>query len=236
MRLLTKTQIQQEKSKERQLDIDQGLAFARKVDSLRETQENERISLDKFRKDSVDALHTQISALSLERDSLAEEVKTLEEKKRFALKPILEERKELDEKKDELTELEKSLSEAFIKSEQNKQFLFERSQEIDRNTRKSKADMGSAAFFLSEAVEKQEEAKKLLEDAVSQSNELLSRSKTKMTDAQKKEESILLREKNVKNLEEYNHERELALNEKDKLVNDRYQTLLRTESRLKRNG
>lgn len=99
IKLLKKSEIDQAKARDRQLEINEGLKLAKKVDTLREVVAQEEESLKKFRIKTISAINDEIIIAAKKRDDLNKENSDLEEKN-ILLKT---ERKKLEEPVD-LTE------------------------------------------------------------------------------------------------------------------------------------
>lgn len=88
MRLLKKQEIEQAKAQERARAVQEGLGLANRVDVLRETQATEEASLGEFRAKTVSAIQTEADDLTNQRDQLTNEVLGLEQRKTEALVPL----------------------------------------------------------------------------------------------------------------------------------------------------
>lgn len=77
MKLLRKNEINVAKSNERKIEIDTGLALARKVDSLREMVSKEEKNLQMFRDETTKIVQAEIDDLIKERDELRDEIEEL---------------------------------------------------------------------------------------------------------------------------------------------------------------
>lgn len=116
MKLLSKSEIDKAKAKDRQAEIAEGLKLAKRVDSLREVAAEEETALKKFREETLKAFADDSLKAAKKRDDLLEEVRILEQKRKDALVPLDAEweevktkRKELDNKADVLAEWEEEL-------------------------------------------------------------------------------------------------------------------------------
>jgi molecular chaperone DnaK (HSP70) len=65
------------KVKERQAEIEQGVALARKIDQLRTLLSKEEANLTKFRDETVKEVLSQIKELIIKRDNLIQEIEKL---------------------------------------------------------------------------------------------------------------------------------------------------------------
>lgn len=88
MRLLTKQQVEKDKSLEKKREIDEGVKLARKVDKLREVSSQEEANLKRFRDESIKVVKIEIDGLLVKKEALKGEVVELEEKRILAQAPI----------------------------------------------------------------------------------------------------------------------------------------------------
>lgn len=102
-RLLPKSELVKEKSIEKKNDIDQGLALARKIDTLRETAAQEESNLSKFRSESLFNIRNEIDDLIVRKGSLTNEIEALEAKRINLIKPLDVEWSKVRQKEIELT-------------------------------------------------------------------------------------------------------------------------------------
>ena len=157
MRLLDKPQIQQLKALEMKREVDEGRKLAGRVDALRELQAKEEAELQKFRRETLANIHEEITTKAQERDQLKQEVSKLQDDRAEALKPLTEERAELDSKIAKLSILkgEISIAEEALKEE-------------GKAIRDSKKE---AKLELQRAKEAKRQANALLKDAETASKE-----------------------------------------------------------------
>lgn len=98
MKLLSKLEIQQKKTSDRKVEIDEGRKLAKSIDNLRELRSLEEQNLEAFRNKTVSAIRSEIKDLSSERDALRTEVSKLTSDRKEALKPVDEEWEAVREK------------------------------------------------------------------------------------------------------------------------------------------
>src|SRR5260221_2592977 len=232
MKLLTKNQIQDSKNKERQLDIDQGLSFAKRIDVLRETKEKEEIALIKFREESKNYLKKDVDNLVNRKNILSEEIKTLKDVKKEALIPLDKKWEDINKRQENLSILEKSLTDVLIKSKADKKDLTEKRIQIDMNLRQSEAMIGESKRFKMEAMESENIAKINLSKITEQIKNISSEIESKSTEILQRQGAINAREYNAKIRSKNQDKREKELNEKERAINDKYETLLRNQKRL----
>lgn len=109
MKLLSKDEIQAKKNDIAKNEIDQGLYLARKIDTLRQTSQNEEVALIAMRKEMNDSFHKEIEIHNEQVSNLKKEVIVLEEQKIELSKPLDEIRKQLEERDVILREKEDAL-------------------------------------------------------------------------------------------------------------------------------
>lgn len=98
MRLLTKSEVQQELAVERKMQIDEGISLARKVDHIRQTAGSEEALLEQFRSGTTAVVLEEVSDLIVQRDNLKVEVRSLEEQRDTAFDPLYTKEAEVDKK------------------------------------------------------------------------------------------------------------------------------------------
>lgn len=88
MRLLPKAEVAKAKAIDRQREITEGMALAKKVDRLREVVVQEEQSLTQFREKTISELQDQIKGKTELRDALLLDVRNLEDRREKALEPL----------------------------------------------------------------------------------------------------------------------------------------------------
>lgn len=83
MKILNRQQINEEKSRLRKIEIDEGIKLAEKIDLLRETAAKEESKLKKFRDENLKIIQKEINELIDKRNKLLDEIKNLEHGKRI---------------------------------------------------------------------------------------------------------------------------------------------------------
>lgn len=99
MKLLQKSTITNQKNAERKLEIDEGLALARRIDALRETSAKEETNLLTYRATALKQVQNEIGVLVKQKEDLQEEIKRQEEHRKELLKPLDKEWEQIYEKK-----------------------------------------------------------------------------------------------------------------------------------------
>lgn len=95
MKLLTKSEVAKAQADVKKQEIDEGLKLARKVDNLREIKAQEEASLEKFRRETVSKINTEISLLDTKKSEVLKEVSTLEKARKKLMEPLDDEWKKI---------------------------------------------------------------------------------------------------------------------------------------------
>lgn len=137
MKLLPKSELTQAVALDRKLEIDQGLALARKVDNLRRTVNEEELVLTRFRLETGKILLEEINKLIRDRDSLVDEIKDLKHEKEFEKDSLNGEWNTLKEKQDDLklqeeslTQKKLSLDKSYTEYQENLQKITDKENEV----------------------------------------------------------------------------------------------------------
>lgn len=199
MRLLEKSDLQKAKAADKAREIAEGLKISKKVDLLRQLKASEESALDKFRSETLEAIHTEISAAGTERDTLLAEVKALRKEKELGLSEIEERNEELDNKEDVLDEMNRRLN-IMVDSAIAKDL-------------KADANLKRADNVLASAKSHQEEAENLHRDALKDRAD----AKIELMVAQNTKEQISLEQQRI--TEELSA-RSTVLSEKEKSLNE----------------
>ena len=103
MKLLKKTQINEQVNEEKRQNILAGVFLAKKVDALREEVLTLQKTRDEFIAGSQQVINDSLSSLQQKQDSLQKEIKELEVKRKELLKPLDEEWAKIYDKETVLT-------------------------------------------------------------------------------------------------------------------------------------
>lgn len=234
MKLLTKEQIQQQKSFERKQEIDEGVKLATRVDKLRELSAQEHTNLMRFRDESIKRIQIEIDRYIAQKTQLKREVDDLEEKRRIALIPLDEEWNKLNKAKAEvdkafldldvlsgsLAKQAREITQERIKVEHDKTRIADSKRSVSRNLKKSSRNLEESEAILAKA---EYQAQKMEEKSVEKFKTLLM-----------KEEELKYREVDLNNRDAFLKRKDEVINKKNAEVEHRYQTLLATEKRLKK--
>lgn len=231
IRLLNKREIDKRKADELKRDIDEGLKVARSVDALRELRADEDGGLQKWRREAIAVIHSEIQVKMREKAELYREVKELREERRTALDGIDAERDRLDDK-------ESDLAQKAHKLERFKLDLDAREVQLNGTRFELNAQRGLIRDIHRETSEKTEEARTILVDAERRSKIV----DKVIADVARREESIAKREQDferltedkdasLKKLETALVEAEQELGKREKRVRDDLKTLERNKKR-----
>jgi len=165
MKLLSRQEVITAKNNDRAREVAEGLKLARRVDDLRATQAQEEAALEKFRRETLSAIHEEIEAKIIERDALCGEVRTLEKRKAEALQPLTEKEERIKEEQEALARRESAIrdSESAIESAWKDVAVAKGS--VDRARTGAERDREASRLSYAEAVSDREAAKLALADA-----------------------------------------------------------------------
>lgn len=229
MKLLSKNEITQKKGTERREEIEQGVTLARKVDALRELAAKEESNLSKFRTETLKRIKEEIGTLSSQKQSLLDEIYELTEQRKILLVPldaewekVRTEASRLAIYKDEVLKHEDQVFSETLRLEKLEESLRDEEDRIQESKENSKK-MESEALLMYRSAEK------ALSDAQSTKTEFETQCGIRHRDLLSKEANLAVRERQVTIKMEYNDKREIELNNRERAINDKYETLLRTQ-------
>lgn len=232
MKLQSIKQLNNELANERKKQIDEGLYIAQKVDVLRQTLASLEAQHQKFLAGSREESDKVIAELDQKKSTLKNEISKLEERRIELLKPLNDKWDELEEQKqahkleladfeirnDLLKTKEKEFSEKEKQLNQKQETLSNQEEVIKRVSR--------------ETQELNEQAKNLknkqLEEYTLSTTELGELRK----ELEEKEKLLVIQANFNKHRENILNKREKELNNKDRAIKDKYETLMRTLSRI----
>jgi hypothetical protein len=165
VRLLPKSEIAKLKSVERGREIEEGLKLSRRVDGLRELASNEESKLAKYRDATLAQIQKEIGELSLQKEKLWDEVRTLRDEKSAGMRDV-------EQQLLSVTSLRQSLDQRKAKLDDREQGIQTNQMALDLNVKNIVEEMGrskmreEAALNLHKASEDEhEEARRTLENA-----------------------------------------------------------------------
>lgn len=233
MKLLTRQEITKQKTAERKIEIDEGIKLARKVDTLRQTALQEEANLAKFRLAALQRTKEEIEALVQQKDNVVSEIESLKVQRDLLRLPLDGEWDQLMAFKEETGKLNDLLSQKEAELSHQGFILGQKSAELSLMVAKLDNEKALAHInFLETEENKQKSAETVVENEVIKTNlELYVNKKTE--EFVLREGDLAAREKEI-NLKEDSYRKRLkALNIKEQIINDRFETLLRTEKGLK---
>lgn len=118
MILPTKIDVSKAQANQRKIEIDNGVALARQIDSLRSTFAQERIAHETWKKSSIETLNRQLEGLQDGIDAKKREIVDLDEQRRKLLEPLNKEWENVNAEKENVRELRLEL---FLDQERHKE-------------------------------------------------------------------------------------------------------------------
>lgn len=233
MRLLPKSEMAQRKNDARKQEIDEGIRIAKRVDAVRETLLNEEQSLEKFRRETVALIHQQIIDERKVLKSLQAKVKNLTVKREQLLIPLDKEWAEIQQVKEQIESEQKEIEKSWLaisKQEKTYNKLIQEAtdslvktlqyEEYSRTNLKEVSDMNIIARQDAEESQKIKERTYALHDA------MVKELKQRDSQLASRERDCILKESKLL-------EKESALENGWKLLEDRKAMFERTINRLK---
>jgi methyl-accepting chemotaxis protein len=165
MRLLTKSEVDQAKARDRNREVQEGIKLARKVDDLRALLPQEEAALEKWRTETIAAIQAELKPAQEELATTLAAVKVARNELEELRKPLDEEWEQCRKTSDEVEKMHAETKEVLAQARNDAQTAV---MELDlaRIARKSAEDMQQAARdTLTDASERQKEAKTTLEEA-----------------------------------------------------------------------
>lgn len=233
MKLLDKRTIAQQKSVERKMEIDEGLKLVHKVSVLRETSAKEQANLVKFRDETLAQIRKDISKLNEEKETVSKKVEVLKLERAELKKPLDKEWKKVQEESVRLNEIGGEL-------EQKRFALLQIEEDLDEKSKELKLEedrIEERKLKVNASIQDSEELKRKAKEALSEAEKI--KSVSQETARSQKEElfkewaKVETEKRDIKNFQLVLEKKEVALSRKDKSIKDRYETLLRTQQRLK---
>lgn len=234
IRLLQKSEIDKAKATDRKREIDEGVKLAKRVDSLREVQAQEEAALEKFRVATLSKIHDEIKKVSDEKGQLEQEVSILKREREEALRPITQELRELDLRRQRDDSLRISLNAEKDDLDLRRVRADERERSIEVRERESIVAHAESLRLHKEAIEKHSDAKWFLDDA-QKIREVASREKKEVEEeAFDRLLEVSARERSCQIIEANLHDREEEITKEQIRLADMRQTLERAFTRIKK--
>ena len=234
MKLRPKSQIDAQVASQRKAQIDEGVRIAQKVDALRETLSMLEAQHEQYIAGMKGELDRQTSDRVQRIAELESEIRELEEKRKLLLAPLDEAWAEVRTEKQKVQVLIENLGKSSAKSEATEAKRLEKLKEAKETLGRIKIRERELLKVYTQAEADRQDAEKIRVNLESDrtSQEALFEKRSAGLDA--KEKQLQEDEKAVLHQKEINQIRESALNDRERGIEDRYQTLLRTENRLKK--
>lgn len=235
-RLLPKSELAIEKANEKRNEIDQGLALAKKVDSLRETAASEESKLAKFRSETLKVIKDDIDKLIIEKQALESNIESLNAQRIELMKPLTDAWDKVNAKEYELTEYALSLQNKFDKLSSEKKDFELKSEELDMEEQRITERERETIRLLAQADEDRDKSAEL----VRQNSKILEDSKNFIEQANKnmleREAQIAIREREIELESKKNAKEKRELEIIKARLDDQRATLEREINRRKKNG
>ena len=232
MKILEKKSIDKERALEKKRAIEEGARLAEKVDKLRELSASEESKLKSFRESSLIEVRNDIDTTLRQKINLETEIEKLQEERKRLTKPLTEEWEKLNEdiaifeaqkdelvsKQKELREIERLTANEIVQIRSEKAQLEEQKKLVSNLVREAQITSSDAHEIMLDAQEKERET-----------NYRIGKKERAMT---KREEQVALHERDVRNSFDILKQKEIELNNRDRAITDKYETLQRTITRL----
>ncbi len=232
MRLLAKQQLQDDLSLQKKIEIDNGIAIARKVDVLRETLATLEQSHKDFIAHSTEERKLLLGQLDYEINEKKKELERLDEQRKILLEPLDGEWKILREAQEEHTLNIENLSLKQNELSQKEKRITEEEKRIEKDTaiasdarRQAEQKLGQASKELKDAERISLQAKRYSEQIHLGLREEQDAMSNKMQDFNSWANALDKREILIS-------AKEKQLVDKERFINDKYNTLIRTIKRL----
>ncbi len=233
MQLLEKRQIDGLKAKERQQEIQEGKKLAEKVDALRELASREQTNLSKFTEESVAHLKAEIGTLIDDKEALKTEIRELELQKSIAQVPLDNKWAEFHEKQSELESLGIELHEKQRQITQKEAEADKRLRDLSVESSRVSDEHARISEVLSQTDRLKKEADTTVQDARNQAATVHLTAEFRDNTSRDRENRLNISEKSLKESEEAIHIHTKDLEDRERALQDKYETLIRTQERIK---
>lgn len=234
MKLLDKKTITTQKSAERKLEIDEGAKLARKIDTLRETAAGEESRLAKFRDESLKRIKEEINLLIGQRDSIQEEIDVLELQKKYLQEPLDQAWNIVKAKETDLTQYGEQLRETKANLDLEITKLEKEKSDLEIEKWRVKDERDRAVKNLEETEKNKENSRIILKNSEAKANNVDAELEVKQKHLLKRELELLAQERDLQIGRDFVAKRKKKLDDRERFINDKYETLLRSQERLKK--
>lgn len=231
MRLLNKSDIAKAKANEQRMNVEEGLKLAKRVDNLREVAAQEEVSLAKFRKEQIAKINEEITKAEGKKSSLFKEVKDLEERRKELQKPLDDEWSRINKERLSLESFREEVAERSARVNDKEQGVREALEKAGRQLAQAATKNDLSSDKLREADSAAKAASKSLENAKKVEAQALALKEKAEKEVAERLEKVALREKGADNREKENTRISKELKNKERAINDKYKTLLRSQKR-----
>lgn len=215
------------------MEVDEGAKLAKKVDELRRLSANEEARINKYRiANSKEALD-QIAQLVSEKEKLQSEITSLKEERRLLQIPLDDKWIEISEKEKKISEINDDLVQKHFALEEREREIMIREREIEEirakvdKTKKYNQELNKKRLTEAEnAAILRQEAEDTLRVAREKSREILA-------DLRLKEDELAVQQRDTKNQAALLEDDRTYLKNWERQLNDKYETLNRTQQRIK---
>lgn len=233
MKLLPKSEIAKAKVKDRQLEVQEGVKLANRVDNLRETVATEEKVLSDFRREALSSIQAEIDAIISYKNNLNEDVSFLESRKKIALEPLIEREASIKNREIEIDLEKKEISHNREVLRKERNLLEAEFREITKIKKdaltqltESRRVLNDADTLKNDTERKNKQTEHTLQEAVLEATRIIHEAQAQKKDAER-------REANAKEYEEDLGDREALLKTGWILLKDREATYARNIKRLK---
>lgn len=232
VRLLPKSEIDKRKAEQQRQEITEGLKVANRVDTLREIRASEETAFEKWKKDTISLIQSEINAKYSERDALAGEIMVLESERKSLQEPLDAEWTKVESSKEEVNRLGGILRKREFDLNQKEGDVLERERQIPVEEKRIETLNLRASQNLLKSESIASQTKK-------ESEELIRGASLKLAEAEIRDKELTERERisieqsNQLSEKETNLlKREQELRDGQRTLQDKYATLARTMNRL----
>ncbi len=233
MKILKKNEAIAEVAKQKREQIDEGIALATKVDLLRSTIGNLEQQHTQYIAGMKDSLEKEIEPLKREKESLKFEVES-------ARKELVRLRMPLDDEWKRVKEEAAGIMDKTLALNMREHYLIEAEQDIKNEREGIKVERAALISLRDDAIEDtvlagdiKAEAERVLRKAKIDSEHKIDALSKKEKELHAREKEVSYREVDVSSRETLVTQRTTDLDNKERFINDKYETLQRTISRIK---
>lgn len=234
MRLLSKNEVDVAKSSDKKREIDDAVRIASKIDSLRKTSAEEESRLSKFRAESLKKTQEEIDSLIKEKTNLEKDVESLKEERAKLLVPLDAEWEKVNARKSEIERIEQELGHRRIDVESKERDIKRLQSELSLEEGRIHDRREEVNKMSDQAQLEKSEAEVILREAQARNELSIIQCEARLNEVTRRENDLSYRIIDLENREDFVKKREIEQNQRDRQINDKYQTLQRTINRVKK--